>query len=94
MGFQIMAAPDVVHRRLAHPQVLGQAAAAPVGLALGFGLQGGVDDGLDLLRIISMVCHARVLYSTATSTRTVSASSISCCSGFKRKVKLVKAELQ
>ena len=37
-------------------------------------------------RSTSMVCHARVLYSTAASTRTVSASSISCCSGFKRKV--------
>jgi hypothetical protein len=37
-------------------------------------------------RSTSMVCHARVLYSTAASTRTVSVSSISCCSGFKRKV--------
>jgi hypothetical protein len=52
MGFQIMAAPDVVHRRLAHSQALGQGAAAPLGSALGFGLQGGVDDCLDLLRAI------------------------------------------
>jgi len=52
LGFQIVAAPDVVHRRLTHPDALGQGAAAPWGSALGFGLQGGVDNGLDLLRAI------------------------------------------
>src|SRR5262249_48280674 len=36
MRFQIMAAPDVVHRRLAHSQALGQQAATPLSLPLGF----------------------------------------------------------
>src|SRR5215475_340310 len=53
MRFQIMAAPDVVHRRLAHSQALGQHAATPLSLPLGFRLQGGVDDFLDLLRTIA-----------------------------------------
>jgi hypothetical protein len=35
---------------------------------------------------VSTVCQARVLYCTATSTPTVSASSISCISGFSRNV--------
>src|ERR1700746_3144035 len=52
MRFKIMAAPDVVHRRLAHPQALGQQAAAPLGSTLGFGLQGGVDDFFDFLLAI------------------------------------------
>jgi len=37
-------------------------------------------------RSTATVCQARVLYCTATSTRTVSANSISCISGFRRKV--------
>src|SRR6516162_9081254 len=53
MRFQIMAAPDVVYRRLAYSQAPGQQAATPLALALGFRLQGGVDDFLDLLWTIA-----------------------------------------
>src|SRR5882724_11040681 len=53
VGLQIMAAPDVVHCRLAHPQLPGQQAAAPLRAPLGFGSQGGVDDLLNLLPAIA-----------------------------------------
>src|SRR6516162_1054530 len=48
-----MTPPNVVHRRLANPHVAGQGATAPLGSAPGFGLQGGVDDGLHFLPTIA-----------------------------------------
>ena len=53
MRLKLMAPPDVAHRRFADPQLVGQAAAAPLALPLGFGLQGSVDDLLDFLRPIA-----------------------------------------
>src|SRR5438270_10834112 len=54
MRLQIVASPDVVHRRLTNPQALGQGAAAPLRSAPGFGLQGRVDELLDFLRAIGV----------------------------------------
>ena len=53
MRLELMAPPDVAHRRFADPQLVGQAAAAPLALPLGFGPQGSVDDLLDFLRPIA-----------------------------------------
>src|SRR5215472_1819239 len=53
MRFQIVASPDVVHRRLANSHVLGQGAATPLRSPSGFGPQSRIDDLLDFLRAVA-----------------------------------------
>ena len=43
-------APNLLHRGPAHPQLLGHRPGAPMRLALGFGMQGRLDDRLHRLR--------------------------------------------
>ena len=49
MRLETERAPDLSDHRVTHPRLLGHGPRAPVGLALGLGLESPDDDGLDLL---------------------------------------------
>jgi len=53
-----VAAPDVVDSGLAHRLAVGHEPATPLGHSLRFGLQGGIDDRLDLVRPIGRLAAA------------------------------------
>ena len=55
---EVVAPPDVVDGRLAHPLTLRHQPATPLGDPLRFRLQGGVDHGLDLVRPIGRLAAA------------------------------------
>ena len=52
MGLEMVGLPDVVDGGLADSLVFGHGAATPMGHSLGLGLQGGLDNGADLVAVI------------------------------------------
>src|SRR5260370_10579427 len=49
MGLEVVTAPDIANRGFAHPLVFGHKPATPMGHALGFALQGCLQDRLHLV---------------------------------------------
>ena len=58
MGLEMVGMPDVVDGGLADSLVFGHGAATPMRHSFGLGLQGGIDNGGDLVAVIAGLASA------------------------------------